>query len=174
MNRHVPRPRQDPKPSARAAPEIAFAWERFPNIVGELPPLFKRHWQEIALNQDSIPLEPDWPRYYELDLARILHVLTVRVSGLLVGYCFVIVHPHLHYASTLFAQTDIYWLDPVFRRGSTGIRMFREVETYLRAGGCKVVYVNVKLHFLKERGTLDKLFRRLGFMPTEMLYSKVL
>ena len=150
-----------------------FQWEQFADIVRELPPLFARHHQEVS-EPPLLPLDIDWDRYFDMALVGILRCLTVRSAGALVGYCFVIVHPHLHYASTLFAQTDIYWLDPVFRRGSTGIRMFREVETYLRAGGCKVVYVNVKLHFLKERGTLDKLFRRLGFAPVETLYSKVL
>lgn len=172
MNRHVPRPRQAPRPSGRAAPE--FQWERFPNIAAELPPLFKRHWQEVATNQDAVPLEIDWQRYYEMDLARVLHVLTVRVSGLLVGYLFVFIHPHQYYASTLHAQTDLYWLDPVFRRGSIGIRMFRELETYLRAHGVKVIMTNVKLHFQKERGTLGKLFERLGYVPEDVLYSKVL
>ena len=83
MNRHVPRPRQAQRPSAPATPE--FNWERFPEIAGELPPLFRAHWREIALNQETVPLEPDWQRYYEMDLARFLHVLTVRVRGLLLA-----------------------------------------------------------------------------------------
>ncbi len=151
---------------------LTYQWERFASIARELPPLFKRHWREIALNQDKVHLDPDWDRYFAYDLAGILHCLTVRSNGLLVGYVFVLVFPHLHYASTLWAQTDIFWLDPAYRQGLTGYRMLKEMEWYLKAGGVKVIYANAKLHFEAGRGTIGPLLKRLGFEPVEMIYSK--
>ena len=136
--------------------------------------LFRQHWAEIALHKDAIPLDPHWDRYYDFDVADILNVLTVRANGVLVGYMFILVFPHLHYASTLFAVTDIFWLDPLYRRGMAGYRMLKEVEKRLQEAGVKVIYANAKLHFEAERGTIGKLFERLGYSPTETLYSKYL
>ena len=161
---------QDTRPAQR----LTYQWEPFRNFAKELPPLFKRHWREIALNQDKVPLDPDWQRYFDFDLAGVLQCLTVRSNGTLVGYVFLLVYPHLHYASTLFAVTDIFWLDPLYRRGMAGYRMLKEVEKRLQEAGVNVIYANAKLHFEAERGTIGKLFERLGYSPTETLYSKYL
>lgn len=90
----------------------------------------------------------------------------------MVGYVFVFVFPHLHYASTLWAQTDIFWLDPVYRQGWAGIKIFRVLEKSLKEAGVKVIGVNTKLHFEAGRGTIGKVFSRLGYKPVEMVYSK--
>jgi GNAT superfamily N-acetyltransferase len=161
-----------PTTSGLAKPE--FRWEKFSAIMRELPPLFRRHWREIALNQDHVPLDPDWDQYLTLELGGMLHVLTVRVKGVLVGYVFMLTFPHLHYASTAWAGTDIYWLDPTLRFGWTGVRMFRHVELRMRAMGIKVIAVNMKLHFEAGRGTIGKIFERLGYKPIETIYSKYL
>jgi GNAT superfamily N-acetyltransferase len=156
-----------PTTSGLAKPKLA--WERFGRFANELPPLFLRHWQEIALNQDKVLLDPNWDRYYEYDLLNILQTLTVRSNGVLVGYVFMLVHSHLHYASTLWAQSDIFWLDPAYRSGWTGVRMFREVELGMRRMGVKVIMLNEKLHFDTRIG---ELFKRLGFKHTENIFSK--
>lgn len=161
------------KPPTTSGPaKLKIAWERFGYFAHELPPLFMRHWREIALNQDEVPLDPNWDRYFEYDLLGILQTLTVRSNGVLVGYVFMLVHPHLHYASTVWAQSDIFWLDPAYRSGWTGYRMFKEVEAGMRRLGVKVVMVNTKLHFAADRGTIGKLFERLGYKATETLFSK--
>lgn len=153
---------------------LTYQWENFRVIARELPPLFKCHWKEIALNQEHIPLDPDWDRYFALDLAGILRCLTVRDGTTLVGYIFFFVFPHLHYASSCWAQSDIFWLDPLYREGWAGIRMFKTAEKQLQEWGAKVVTINVKLHFEASRGTIGKLLERLGYKPVETTYSKLI
>lgn len=157
-----------PRASAPARPE--FAWERFSAIAHELPSLFRQHWREIALNQDAVELDPDWDKYLGLEALGILHVLTVRVSGALVGYVFVAVGPHLHYASTKWAVVDMFWLNPVYRFGWTGVRMLIENERHLREIGVKIVHIALKLHF--KGGRVAKLFKRLGYAPIEEVWAK--
>jgi GNAT superfamily N-acetyltransferase len=128
-----------------------------------------RHWREIALNQDEVPLDPNWDRYFEYDLLNILQTLTVRSNGVLVGYVFMLVFPPLHYASTIWAQSDMVWLDPAYRSGWTGVRMFREAEAGMRRLGVKVVVLSEQLHFDTRLGNL---YKRLGFKHTENLFSK--
>lgn len=136
--------------------------------------MFKRHWREIALNQDKVPLEPNWDGYLKLDVGGILRVLTVRANGLLVGYHFVLVFPHLHYASTLSAQTDIFWLDPAYRTGWTGYKLLKLVRDTLKENGVKLHAINIKLHVEAERGTLAVLFKRLGYKSIETVFSQFL
>lgn len=162
----------DAQPTTRDRDKLRFSWERFADIAKEFPPLFKKHWREIALHQDKIDLDPDWERYFALELQGILHVLTIRDGGRLVGYAFVMTTPHLHYASTLFAIYDMFWLDPDYRFGWDGIRMFKEVEKKMRELGVKVLMINYKIHFQADRGRLDKIFHRLGYAPTDILSSK--
>lgn len=168
-----PRPLRLSAP-APLEPELIYAWEPFDRLVKELPPLFHRHWQEIALRKESVPLDPNWELFYFYASAGLLHVLTVRADGILVGYLFVLAGPHLHYASTKWAHVDMFWLDPLFRRGWAGVKMLIENEKHMRSIGAKVVVIPTKLHFLAERGGLGKLLKRLGYEPIEMVYSKTL
>lgn len=169
----VPSAQERPRTKPARAP-LSYQWERFGLIAREFPVLFRQHWEEIALNRDKIPLDPHWDRYYDFDIADILNVLTVRANGVLVGYLFVLVFPHLHYASTTWAQTDMFWLHPAYRQGGAGIRMFKMLEQHLKTRQVKVVHVVLKLHFEAERGTLAKLFVRLGYKPVETVMAKYL
>ena len=128
------------------------------------------HWRELALNQDSIKLDPDWDRFYALDLQGLLRVLTVRVEGHLVGYVFLIIGPHLHYKSTTWAHCDMFWLDPVYRQGWTGVKMFKELLRGVEEMGAQIASVPVKMHFMG--GRVIKLLERLGFKQVEILMTR--
>ena len=164
-----------PTTSDREARELVFKWERFGAISHECLPLFKRHWKEIALHQEHVPLDPDWEKYFAYDLADILNVLTVRDDGMLVGYVFLLVMPgHLHYVSTPWAVSDMFWLEPAYRFGWTGLKMLKEAEQGMRARGVKVLQWSIKFHFEADRGTIEKLFTRMGYFPSEKILSKYL
>ena len=166
--RHEPLPLKLPQPLGPAAPE--FGWERFHAIAHELPPLFMEHWRELALNQDVIPLDPDWDKYYTMDVAGNLRVMTVRVpSGQLVGYCFLMVGPHLHYKSTLWGHVDMYWIHPAERQGWLGVRIFKTLIRDARAMGAANLTLATKTHFMDNRVT--KLLQRLGFAPIETVHA---
>jgi len=170
----VKAPQRRRKPSAPAKPDadLVFAWERFPEFAGECSPLFLRHWKEIALNQDTVPLDPDWDRYYAQALAGVLQTLTARVDGKLVGYVFALAGPHLHYNSTLFAVTDMFWLDPLYRRGWGGYKMLNAFVQGLKETGVKVCFISEKVHFKNARTKgVSTLLKRLGFKPTDLTWS---
>ena len=159
-----PRTRQ---PSGPAAPE--FAWERFSQIAHELPPLFLQHWRELALNQDAVPLDPDWDKFYALDVQGVLRVLTVRLDKVLIGYAFLLVGPHLHYRSTVWGHVDMYWMDPVARSGWSGVKLFKTLSRDARAMGAVNLTLTTKHHFMDNRVT--KLLQRLGFTPIETVHA---
>lgn len=156
-------PLRHPRPSDQGQPR--FAWERFSAIAKELPPLFEQHWREIAVNQENVPLCPHWDRYFDLDLAGVLRVLTVRSGDALVGYHFVFVFPHLHYFSTMWGESDLFWLAPAFRSGWTGYKLLRIVRDTLKENGVKVHRINSKVHF-----DLGPILERLGYKPSDVMY----
>lgn len=141
-----------------------FAEETWADCRDELVELFPRHWREIALRQDLIPLDVDEKQYEAL--GDFLHITTAREDRL-VGYLMSIVHPHLHYKSTLMAFQDIMWIDPDYRKGRNGIRLIQASEGFLKARGVKQIFLGTKL-----RLDLGSLFKRLGYEPVEMIYSK--
>lgn len=151
---------------------LTLQWERLAHISRELLPLFRKHWKEIALNQDKVELDPDWDRYFDLELRGLLHILTARYSGLLQGYVFNLVGPHLHYASTRWCLTDMYWLDPRCRLGWFPVKMLIENMRGLKEREVRVHNINIKVHFQSDRMT--KLMTRLGYKPADIVFQKVL
>jgi GNAT superfamily N-acetyltransferase len=137
-----------------------------------LPPLFERHYREIALNQKTIPLDPNWDQYFVLALNGALVVTTARADKTLVGYIFNLVGPHLHYRSTPHAEIEMFWLDPAYRGGAFALRWFRDNEATLKGLGVKRVGVATKNGF--KSGRVGLIFKRLGYRPIETTWAKVL
>jgi len=164
-----------PALSDRVPPKLDIKFEPFYVIARELLPLFRKHWHELGVHRDAIPLDPDWDRFMQGSINGTLHVLTVRDDDKLIGYIFNLISPHLHYKTTLHAYIDMFWLDPHYRRGLTGLRMFRENEKHLRKCGVVRMVVSEKLHWFSQRDRRVRvIFKRLGLKAFEVAYMKLL
>jgi hypothetical protein len=132
-----------------------------------MAPLWVKHYEEVALNRDKMPLMPDFERYDLMESRGMLHIVVARKEGAIVGYSFTIVGPHLHYVSTLCGQTDIYYIAPTHRTGRTPLRLFQFVEKSLKDRGVKKLFTGTKLSL-----NAGPLFEFMGWHPTETLYTK--
>lgn len=130
-------------------------------------PLIEAHWQEIALNKESIKLNPDWDEYERLDKNGSLRIFTARDGAKLVGYFVLIVNRSLHYKSHMFAVNDILFMDKQYRQGSVAMRLLKFAEKSLKDDGVSLVMVNTKVH-----QPFDPLMERLGYNLIERIYSK--
>jgi hypothetical protein len=139
-------------------------------LVPELKKLWRLHYNEIALDKDLCPLDPDWDSYYALDATGILVILTARYNGHLAGYVFNRIGTHDHYMSTRFAHTEMFWLHPRFRKGWQPVKMLLENMRGLKEFGAVISTVNFKLTFAS--GRVGKLFKRLGYEPTDLVMRK--
>jgi L-amino acid N-acyltransferase YncA len=101
-----------------------------------------------------------------------LHVFTARHDRRLVGYHVAIVAGHLHYVSTLHAITDVYYVLPEYRKGRTGLCLFRAYEAEMVRLGVRKLITGAKLHTADGRS--GKLFEYLGWRPTETVYTKLI
>lgn len=147
----------------------SYQTEKLKDILEEFMPLMFDHWEEVALNRDIIPLDPDWERYEKLEEIGWTHMTTVRCDGVLVGYSFYLVSTQLHYRTFKIAQGDAFYLDPSHRRGGVGIKLFKEAEKALKELGVKKIINGIKLH-----RDVGKVFERLGYTPFERHYSKLI
>mgnify|MGYP003345974306 FL=1 len=80
---------------------IKFGVEKYHQVCEDIKELIKLHYEEIAVNKDVIPLDPDWDNYKNLCDKNILMIITARDEGRLVGYSIFFITNHLHYKSTV-------------------------------------------------------------------------
>lgn len=131
--------------------------------------LWPAHWEEVAINRDSIKLAPDYQSYEAFADAGALHIVTAREAGKIVGYLINIVRPHLHYKNDLHGFADVYYIQPEHRQGWAGVKLFKYAEKTLEARGVKKLFMGTKLHL-----DMSRLFERMGWHETERLFTKVL
>ena len=148
---------------------IEFEIAPYSVLREEIKPLIIDHWQEIALDKETVKLDPDWDEYDRLAEAGQLHLLTARENGVLVGYYVGIVKPHLHYKNSLMAFNDVLYIKPTHRQGMTGVRLFKEIERTLKERGVEKMFMNTKEHH-----NFGVILERLGYRKTETIYTKVI
>lgn len=146
---------------------ISYQVEKFKDIYDELKELYPFHYKEVGVNQEYIPLDPDVDAYQSLENLGMLHIITIRDSGKLVGYHKAIVMNHLHFKSTKTAYTDLYYLLPEYRKGFTGVKLFKMWEECMRELGVKKLYSMTKL-----KKNNSPIFDRLNFERVEHIYTK--
>ena len=131
--------------------------------------LLDLHYNEIALNQDKIKLNPDWDVYKELEQQGKLKIFTARDNDTLVGYFVVVVGVNMHYKDHTFACNDIIYLHKDYRKGFAGIKLIKFAKKCLTEDGVSVLAINTKVH-----QPFDRVLERLGFNLIERVYSSYL
>jgi len=135
----------------------------------ELKPLLPVHYEELALNKDKVPLDPQYDIYLAREDRGEVIYMTLREGGKLMGYFIGFIAPGLHYKTCLTCTMDIFYVHPDHRNGRGGLRLFRTLEKELKRRGVQRWFVGSKLH--KDAG---RLFEALGFAPIETYYSKMI
>lgn len=146
---------------------ISFNVENWNDVKEESSSLWELHWDEVGQNKVRMKLNPDLDKLDRLNSLGMLHIVIARNDGRLIGYHASVIDTLMHYRHILAAKGDLYWLHPEYRKGSTGIKLLKEVEKTLKLRGVQVMYDITKLYL--DHG---KIFERLGYKPIERNYSK--
>ena len=146
---------------------MQYQQEPFGPFIDECQDLIVDHWNAVALDQDSIPLDPDWKLYRAMDAKGVIHLTTARHHGKLVGYVVYLLTTALHYRNLQVAEADMFWLDKAHRKGMAGIHMLRNAEGALTDLGVEKMFTKVKLHY-----DVGKVFEYMGHAPIERVYAK--
>lgn len=148
---------------------MTFSVESLTENLDYLKPMFPLHWQELALNKDEVPLDPQYDIYLTRDARGEVMFVAGREAGQIMAYFVGFVAPGLHYRTCLTLTMDIFWVKPEYRGKSAGIRLFKTVEAEARRRGVQRMFMGSKLH--KDAGWL---FEKLDYKPVETYYSKLL
>lgn len=145
---------------------ITLCIERLQDELKNLIPLFPEHWKELALDQEKVPLDPQYEIYLEREARGEVLFVCMREGSEIVGYFVGFVAPGLHYKTCLTLTMDIFWIKPEARGKGAGLQLFRFVEQEARQRGVQRMFVGSKLH--KDASWL---FERLGYVEVERYYS---
>lgn len=140
--------------------------ESFESNLDYLKPLLPIHYEELALNQDKVPLSPQFDKYIAAEHRGELLFVGLRNAGELVGYFIGFIAPGLHYSTCLTCQMDIFYVHPDHRGTGAGFQLFKFVEQQLKQRGVQRMFVGSKMH--KDASWL---FEKLGYTPVETYYS---
>lgn len=151
---------------------IEYGFEPLETLLDEgLADLVIQHWEEIALDKESVPLDVDWDKKLGLESTGQWCVFTARRSGVLVGYVsFYIHHQAINYKTTRYIHDDVFWLHPDERKGLTGYFLLKKSIAALPKPS--KLQFKTKLGF--QDGRVGKLLERLGLTPIETVYSAYL
>lgn len=145
---------------------ITFCVERLADELEYLKPHFPLHWAELALNQDKVPLDPQYEVYLERENRGEVLFIAARCAGQIVGYFVGFVAPGLHYKTCLTLTMDIFWIAPEARQQGAGFHLFKAVEREAKQRGVQRMFVGSKLH--KDASWL---FEKLRYEEVERYYS---
>lgn len=154
---------------------ITFQSEPFMRNKQQLRPMLEKHYAELALDKEKVPLAVDWDVYAAREDAGQMLFVTVREDGILMGYFVGFVSPGLHYKTCLTLQMDVFWIDPELRDGDSlsqveaamiGEDLFREVFAQAKRRGVQRAFMGSKLH--KDASAL---FERMDGVEVERYFS---
>lgn len=141
--------------------------EPYSKCLPELMECYDLHWEELALNKDKVPLDPQYDLYEARDDAGQLLLVTLRETGRLVGYFIGFIAPGFHYKTCLTLTMDIFWTHPDVRGGFSGVKLFRLVEKEAKRRGVHRMFYGSKMH-----KDASRLFEFLKMEPVEVYYTK--
>jgi len=148
--------------------QIAFAKERFADVIDEAMPLLYRHWQELARYPD-IELAVDYDSYRAIEAAGKLAVYTARDAGMLVGYAAFIVGANSHYCTSgPQAKQDVVYIAQEHRGGRVGLNFLRFCDDQLQADGVVVVYQHEKV----SHPALGRVLAHIGYENVERIWAR--
>jgi GNAT superfamily N-acetyltransferase len=145
---------------------ITFAVESLTERLEEMKPFFPLHYEELALDKDHVPLDPQYGIYLERDRRGEVLLVTARAAGEMCGYFVGFIAPGLHYKTCLTCTSDIYWMAPAYRGLNHGRELFTFVFNELRRRGVQRVFLGTKSH-----ASVSRLFESLGAPEVERYHS---
>ena len=141
--------------------------ERLSSFINELKPLLEKHYKEVHVYRKVVDFNPDYETYLSLDEAGVLHCVTARVDGKLVGYFISTVSASLHYMDHKYAVNDVVYIDKGLRGSNLAYDMISFAENEYKKMGVSVYTLHIKTAI-----PCEKLMNSLELKKIESIYSK--
>jgi GNAT superfamily N-acetyltransferase len=155
--------------SSALGSNVKIREEKLASFIEEMKPLLVRHWKEVAMHQDKIAFDPDYEKYLVMEEMGMVHAVTVRDEGRLIGYLVSLVAPNLHYKESVWAMNDVIYLDEAYRHTGVAQELIHYTQVCLKAMNVDVMSIHMKVH-----RPFDALMEATGFSLVERIYAKYL
>ena len=132
----------------------------------DLVPLIFAYWKEAETHRHYQGIELRRDRYDEYERAGMLHCVTIRDDGRLVGYALGYVSVSMRSQVKTWGD-DMFYLLPSYRGRTAGPRMLRLIEEYCRDHQVAEIVLNARAD-----GDLPDILGRLDYTPVSVQYSK--
>lgn len=155
---------------------LVLQWEPVQCLLDEgLEKLLYRHWREVALDQEEVPLDPDWSCIWRMEQQGVFRTAALRRDSKLIGYSAFCIIPHLHHRGTLHALNDVIYVDPQ-ERGAAGVKLIRGCERMLKELGVRKIVYHSKLHLKlgRKQKTIGDLLDIMGYKAFETSHSRLI
>lgn len=140
------------------------------DIQLEVEDVLESAWEETVDHKELLSYENnnvDWEFYKDMEDSGTLHVITMRDSGKLIGYNFLMIIDHPHY-KVLHALSDMMWINETYRGQGLGKSLIQYSEDYLEHIGGGLMVYNFKVG--KPHPSMDKI----GYKHAENVFTKVI
>jgi len=149
---------------------IKYEWGMdYDQFFAEAEDLILQHWAEVGSNRDVLRFNPDHDLYRRAQFLGKLHIQTARRAGRLVGYMLIFLLQHPRDVGAKIVRDDAIYVIPCERKHAVGYKMIKNAIGYAIDQGA-VLAMFTKKAYREDSRYLE----RLGFVPKEIIYSKVL
>lgn len=136
-------------------------------VARELFPFSVAHYNEVETKSSSIPFDPNWNTIKSLFEIDMVSLVVARKDGEVVGYFANLIAEDFFTSRVEAKELGIY-IDPDHRGGRLFLKLLAASEEALRARTVSTWYITFK------NGHNTLLPLRVGFVPTEMSFQKIL
>jgi GNAT superfamily N-acetyltransferase len=160
--------RIDPAYPAFEYVDYTIQHEFLENVLDEIKPIHRAHWEETEGYRHGIALDPDYDYMVNAERTGRFMLFTVRTNGQLVGNCMMYLTQSTHTRKWI-AEEDTIFIDKEHRKGRIGIKLIQYVERVLATLGVTEIRVTVKTV-----NRVGDLLQALGYQHTANQLIKVL
>lgn len=145
---------------------IQFQTETLDQAWDDLVPLIHAYWKEAETHRHYQGLELKRERYDEYERAGMLHCVTVRDDGVLIGYALGYISKSMR-SQALTWGDDMFYLMPAYRGQSIGKALMWFIEDCCQKGGISEIVLNA----LTGAG-VPEMLEHVDYTPVSVQYSK--
>ena len=147
---------------------ILYREEKFKDVLPEFDKLLTAHMAEMNyFGLNGAKFDPDYDKYVRGQELGYFVLITARDNGVLVGYTVFGVQTHIRYKSTVYAQEDLYYVCPEYRRQGIAKQLFVEVEKVLKTRKVEFIFATTKTYHNR-----SGLLEQSGYKQFELKFAK--
>lgn len=145
---------------------IQFQSETLDQAWDDLIPLIHSYWKEAEGHRHYQGFDISRARYAEYESAGMLHCVTVRDDGVLIGYALGYISESMRSQVRIWGD-DMFYLHPAYRGQSIGKALMWFIEDYCQSNGISEIVLNA----LTGAG-VPEMLEHVDYTPVSVQYSK--